>query len=93
MDINIKLLAKELISDTDLPERFNNTKKELLDFFEYDNIKKIWNIDTDKVKSIGEIRKDISPLIDSDHMDNILYDLNNLGIHPLSYIMNSILIK
>jgi hypothetical protein len=50
-------------------------------------------MDTDKVKSIGKIKKDISPLIDNDHMDNILYDLNNLGIHPLPYIMNSILLK
>jgi hypothetical protein len=93
MDINIKLLANELTNNTGLPERFDKTKKELLDFFEYDNINKIWNVDTDKVKSIGEIRKDISPLIDSDHMNNILYDLNNLGIHPLSYFINSILIK
>ena len=93
MNITKKILANELVNNTGLPERFYKSKKELLEFFEYDNNKKTWNMDTDKVKSIGKIKKDISSLIDNDHMDNILYDLNNLGIHPLPYIMNSILLK
>ena len=93
MNINKKILVNEFIHGYDLPKKFSDSKKELLNFFDYDNINQTWNLATDKTKNIGEIRKDISTLIDNKSMDDILYDLHNLGIHPLSYIMNSILIK
>ena len=95
MITEVKTIAHDILNDTGLSDRLSKSKKELLEYFDYDPSKQEWNLDTTRTqeliaKSNNKLIKDINMIVGKKDMDTILYDLGVLGIHPLTYIMNEI---